>query len=270
MSAEQLIALEAILADLSALYPVARSFRPLVDSAEGELLPFLGRLGGRLRQLRRRGGLDDEAVAATSTEILATAAHWNEELDRVQRSPLYGAALAALRDDQQKTLGELIPELLTGYSRIQTPRPLYFPMAITAGRRRPGASPFLHPKAAAEQIIATAATGIRPQAEPGPWWESELPTIVCAADPAALATTVALVCATPPSELSVFALEQESTLRILTPLVGGPFSVVLASEAEDEWWEAYEDDYALFRQRLQTALEEHGLQVVSTPAPPHA
>jgi len=261
VSAERLIALEVAVADLSALYPVARSFRPLHERAERELLPFLTRLGARLRQARRRGELGEDSVASISTELLGAAAHWNEELATLHSSALYAAVREAMRADDQARLGELIPELLAGYTLVTAPLSLHFPVPITTGRRRPGSSPFLHPKAAADQITALADSGIEPEAAHGAWWESEIRPLVCASDPTLLGTTVALRPHGADRQRSIFAIEQEPTLRIFTSTVRGPFTVVLAAAAEDEWWEAYEDDYLVFRDRLRQELELRGMPV---------
>src|SRR5437867_762363 len=62
VSAEQIIALEAALSDLSDLYAIARGFTMLQPRAEAELLPQISALGTRLRSLVRTRQLDDAAI----------------------------------------------------------------------------------------------------------------------------------------------------------------------------------------------------------------
>ena len=268
MSVEPSIALEAALADLSALYPVARGFTALQDAAEHELLPFLSRLGAALRSLQRKHGLDDAAAQSAATAILGESARWHEALEALHTSAAYRAALDAWQANDQGALARCIPSVLAGHTPIDPVPPLYFPFAISSGRRRPGSSPFLSPQACADAIDTLAIDGICCEPCSGPWWDRELQPLVCAADALALASPITLRKAIEPRSLSVFAVADELTLRVFSPIVRGPFSVVLAAEAEDEWWEAYEDSYQVFRDRLHRELQRRQRDVELLPSHP--
>jgi hypothetical protein len=105
VSAEQVIALQAALTDLSDLYSIARSFAALQARAEGDLLPRIHTLGARLRRLVRAGQLSDAAINQTATEVLGLAAHWRSELDGLRCSLEYQRAVRAVRARRRDSTG---------------------------------------------------------------------------------------------------------------------------------------------------------------------
>lgn len=257
MQVEQLIAFEAALAELSRLYPLARSLTPLRNAAETELLPTLADLGARLRKLRRQQQLDETAIGEVATEILAESLRWQEALEAVRESPAYRSAVRAREHNDQAALEELIPSILAGY-RIRRPTPtLYFAFSASSGTRKPGTRPFLTTSECADRIATRMATGLGPDEDAGTWWESDLRAITCAADPAALDSPIALRKDGDRLALAAFATDEDPTLRLFVDRVEAPFSVALASTTDDEWWEAYES-YTQFRDRLRQELEQRG------------
>jgi len=258
MSAEQLIALEAALSDLSALYVAARTFTALRERAETELLPAISALGSRLRGLVRAARLTDEVVDGVSREILGTAAHWHRQLEGVRRSGPYQQALAALADDDQTRLSRLIPEVLAGLSVVRPPPSLYFPVSPASARRRPGVSPFSNARECADTLGELVANGLIPEAGGSEWWDRELPAIVGADTPATLETPIALHLTAGDVRVAVFCTAEDPSLHVYTPRLRAPLSVILASAATDEWWEAYEDSYSTFRDALRRELEARG------------
>jgi hypothetical protein len=67
--------------------------------------------------------------------------------------------------------------------------------------------------------------------------------------------------AVPNPSLALFALVDEPTYRLFTPGLQAPLNVVLAADATDEWWQAYDESYAAFREALCRELATRGLEV---------
>ena len=265
MSAEQLIGLEAAQAELGTLYTVARSFTPLHARAEGELLPHLAELGSRLRGLLRQARMTDDQVDLAAREIVSIRTTWQAELERVRASTTYQRTLAAFAADRQEELATLIPQIFAGM-RLVCPAPsLYLPVSPSGGRRRPGTSPFLSTAECAGRILRSVAEGYAAEGGGTEWWEHELPSISCADSVAALDTPIALWLAASDVRVAVFTASDDPGLRIFTPRLRAPFSIVLALEATDEWWEAYQDSYHEFRDALrhELAARGHAVSVVN-------
>ena len=257
-SAEQLIALEAAQAELGTLYVVVRSFTALHARAEAELLSQLTGLGRRLRGLLRNARLTESEIDAAAVEILSVRTTWRAALEQVRASATYQQALAAFMTDRQDALADLIPHVFADLHLVAPAPSLYFPVSPSAGRRRPGASPFLSAAECADRIVRTVTNGCRPETDGTEWWERELPSISCAGSIAALETPIALCLAASHVRVAVFRVGDEPSLRVFTPQLRGPLSVVLATEATDEWWEAYQDSYREFRDAVQRELAARG------------
>jgi len=258
MSAEQLIALEAAQAELGTLYAAARSFAALHARAEGDLLPQLSSLGSRLRRLVRNARLTAGEIDAATREILSIRTTWRAALEEVRASAAYQQTLLAFTADRQDALGKLIPQVFAGLHLTSFPPALYAPVSPSTGRRRPGSSPFLNATECADRILHMLTRGYEPLAGGTEWWDRELPSIVCANDLAGLETPIALTLAAPDIHAAVFLSDDDSSFRLFTQRLGGPFSIVLAAEASDEWWEAYEDSYRDFRDAVRDELAARG------------
>lgn len=258
MAVERLIALEAAQAELGTLYAVARGFAALHLRAEAELLPRILRLGSHLRGLLRAARLSDDDIDAAACEILHLRTSWRAELEQVRASVVYQRAATAFAADQQDELAELIPHIFAGL-RLMRPAPsLYFPVSPSTGRRRPGSSPFLSAAECADAILRALSDGLEPGRNGAEWWDHELPSISCADGAASLETPIALCLAASDVRVAVFTAGDELGLRIFTPRLHAPMASVLAAEATDEWWEAYEDSYRDFRDALQRELAARG------------
>ena len=261
MSAEQLIALEAALTELSTLYTAARTFAALRNRAETVLLRQLLDLGSKLRHRLRTAQLSQADVDRAAQEILSLRAAWGAELEAVRASPVYRAAQAALAADRQEDLARLLPQVLAAIDVVQPPSTLFLPVSPSSGQRRPGASPFLSARQCAEHIAEMLATGLLVEETGSEWWERDWPCIVCADNPEALDTPIALRLERPDCRATVFAMNDEPTFRIFTRRLRAPMVVVLASEASDEWWQAYEDSYRVFHDALERELATRGVRV---------
>jgi len=258
---EQLIALEGAQAELGVLYAVARSFCNLHERAERDWLPRVSTLARHLRGLHRAGRLDADAVDAVARDIATLRTAWRAALDAVRAAPPYQAILAAVQDDRQPDLVQLLPRLLFGVRPIAVPPALYFPVALAGGRRRPGQSPFPPPEEVATRIARRCDEGLVPDTTGTEWWERELVPLGCAASPQAFDTPVTLRLDATHCPVAVFAVEASNELQVFTPRLQVPMTVVLASEVDDEWWEAQPVAYAMYRTVLGNALRTRGVAV---------
>lgn len=261
VSAEQLIALEAALAELSTVCAVARSFVLLRTSAEEDWLPRLLEMGSRLRRLLRAARLSAAEVERAAAEILDLRARWRAALDQVRAAPAYQSALAAWAANDQGGLADFIPRVFAGVQVVRPTPTLFFPVSPSSGRRRPGSSPFLSASECAQRILQSLAAGIEPDRGGAEWWECELPYITGAGAPAVLDAPIALRLAVPDCQVAVFGVADEPTFRIFTPCLRATMAVNVAAEATDEWWQAYDESFASFRQALRRELERCGMSV---------
>ncbi len=263
VSAEQLIALEAAVAELGSLYTVARSFAALQQRAETILLPGIAALSAQLRDRVRHAHLSEDELNSVAHEIVALGSEWRCELERVHGSAVYQQALRAFAQERQDELRELLPRIFADM-RVVSPAPsLYFPISPSSGRQRAGGSHFLSAEQCAEKLSEALAAGLTPDEGGAEWWECELPSIDCADTAAALESPLALRLAAADVHVAVFARVDEPTYRIFTARLRGPMSIVLAAEANDEWWEAYEESYRDFRGALQRELGARGYDVAT-------
>lgn len=258
MSAEQLIGLEAAQAEVGTLYAVARSFTALHARAAAELLPHLAALGSRLRGLLRQARLTDAEVDLAARDLASLRTMWQAELERVRASAVYQRTLAAFAADRQELLAELIPQVFAETHLVRPAPSLYFPVSPSSGRRRPGSSPFLSAAECADRILGIVDNGYEAESSATEWWDRELPAISCAESVAALETPITLCLAASEVHVAVFTTSDDPSLRIFTPRLCAPLSIVLAAEATDEWWEAYQDSYREFRVALQRDLTARG------------
>lgn len=264
VAAEQLIALEAAVAELGNLYATATRFTALRQPAETALLPQLTSLGRRLRTLLRAAQLGADEIEQAAAEIHSLRSEWQARLERLRASPLYQQARGALADDRQDDLAHLLPQVLAGLSLVPSPPDLYFPVSPVREGRRRGSSPFLSVGECADRLAAILSDGIACTTDGSEWWESDWPSITCAETPAALESPIAVYLpAAHVRGVSVFSVVDEASLRIFAPRLRGPFSITLASEATDQWWEAYDESYQVFRDALQREVTARG-HVVTT------
>ena len=262
VAAEQLIGLEAAIADAGALYGVTRRFVALRNAADNTFLPALTHLGQTLRALVRTMRLTDDAVAAAATQLMGLGAEWRARLEEVRASAHYQAALLAWADDRQAELLELLPLLFAGLKVVTSVPVLYLPVSAASGTRRSGNRPFLSVGECADRIAGLLGAGIPAESSGAEWWDRELAYISCTDSAEALDTPIALRLDAPHLRHAVYTIVDEGGLRIYTPRLQVPLSVVVASEATDEWWEAYEDSYAAFRDALRAELTARSYAVV--------
>lgn len=259
LDAERLIALEAALAELGGLYTAARNFTALAEAAEIELLPQLSTLSAHLRALNRSNRMAQSDIDVASRQILDLRASWQKHLDSVRSSSTYREAVEGLQRDDQPALAVLIPKVFALVRAIEPPPRLYFGVSAAVRRRGPGTSPFLSPEACADKIETTMRDGLVPVMHGGEFWDDDLPSIPCASSFADVDSPFALT--TAGTELGATAFTDDGDLgyRIFTRRLTGEFAVEIAAEADDEWWQAFEQSYREFREDLCAQLTQRAI-----------
>ncbi len=260
VAVRELIGFEAALAELGALYVAAEGFAPLRPEAAAELLPDMEKIGARLRAQLRRGGLDPTTVESAARDIAALRARWQKKLADLRASPLYRQALAAWEAGDAAALVALLPQVIADVAPVPAPPALFFAVSATSGRRRPGTSPFLTPTACAEKIVAYREAGITPNARSGNWWDRELAYLDLADHPDVLENPIALRFDAQQLGVPVFGAAGDPGFRLYSPALRAPFSVVLQEEADDEWWQAYDESYAQYRDAVILELRALGIR----------
>lgn len=262
MDAERLVALEAALAELGGLYTAARNFAPLEPRAENELLPQLTVLAARLRALHRADRMSQADIDVASREILDLRANWQSALQGIREMPTYRAAVDAHGRNDQAALARLIPQIFAGIRVIEPPEQLYFGISAAIRRRGPGTSPFLSTEACADKIASTVREGLAPRPEVGDWWDTDLPALSCVDATNALDTPFAVRLDGRALPTTLFGSDNDLGYRLYTPHLTGNFGVVIAREADDEWWQAFEQPYREFREELCAHLVTRAVDYV--------
>ncbi|MBI3782542.1 MAG: hypothetical protein HY270_03975 [Deltaproteobacteria bacterium] len=252
MPADQLIALEAAIAEIGGLYSVACSFAVLRQRAEAELLPQISALSSRLRSLLRQNNLSEAEVDKAAHEIVAVGSIWRQALDEVRRSEVYQRGLAAYAAGRQDELREIIPAIYAGL-RADSPGRVCLPFAPANPGRRSGQGPFLNAADCAEAILSKLETGAQASSG-GEWWERELAAVEASDSPEGVETPIWLEIAGSDLKVAVFRVEVLGSLRIFTPRLQTAMRVGLRREADDEWWQAYDESYDKFRHGLVREL----------------
>jgi hypothetical protein len=259
VEAEHLVALEAALAELGALYTAARNFVALEDRADHELLPQLTRLSARLRTLHRSGGIGQVEIDEVSREILELRSSWQSKLEEIRASDLFSDACRAFERDDQKTLARVVPRIFAGLVRTAAPPRARFGVSAEIRRRGPGTSPFLTAEACAAKLEKIVLEGVAPAVHATEWWLTALPSIHFVADSADLDTPFAVRLPGNQITATVFASDTEIGYRVFTPRQHGIFVVEIANQIDDEWWQAFEQPFEQFRAELQRHLAAKGI-----------
>lgn len=259
VAVRELIGFEAALAELGALYVAAQGFAPLRPVAAVELLPCMEEIGARLRAQFRRGGLDPTTVESAARDIAALRARWQKKLADLRASALYREAVAAWEAGDAAALVAFLPQVIADVTPVPPPPALFFAVSAASGRRRPGAPPFLTPTACAQKIAAYREKGVAPNARGDDWWNRELAYLDLADHPEVLENPIALRFDAMQLGVPVFAAAGDHGFRLYSPALRAPFSVILQEEADDEWWQAYDQSYAQYRDAVVSELRALGI-----------
>jgi len=249
--------------DLARLYETALIFGALRARAERELMPQMNELGALIRQRLRDRTFDSSALRSTAEALHRLTDEWGSVIDSMRGDRNVREAQAAFDRDDQAALRSLLPMIFAGLTPCEsTPPALYYAISLAAPRRRPGARPFLNATDAADRI-AGFRRGIEPNSG-GDWWDDRLRFLSLADDFDALDAPVALVFDLRGTNYTLFRVAEESAMRLYTPRLRAPFSVTLAGDPHDDWWEAAAEPYAAFRDRLANTLRHHDIAVSIT------
>lgn len=241
-------------------HAVASRLRATADLAERALADAM-RVGDGVRRARRGG-----PSARPDDEDRRTLAGLAAELDAATDAVLRDHAALALRRAAAAGDGPLAARLALDLF-VGLARPSVVPVRVYVGlrvrRRGPDGETLVHPEAMADEITRAAREGIGPESGVAAAVEEPLLPEPIALGPSfeGCGSEVALVRAT--AGLAGALLEDSASgdLVLFDARVGGPFSVALASDADDEWWAASSLGYVEYRRQLAAALAARGVDV---------
>lgn len=217
------------------------------------------RIGDGVRRSRRGGPSarpdddDCQALARIATDL-------EEATDAVLRE---GPALALRRfaaAGDAAAASRIALELFIGLERPVHPPERVF-VGLRVRRRGRSGETLVHPAALAEEIVRCAAEGLGPAS--GVAAAAEEPLLP---EPIALALSfgscgseVALTRSTVGIGGALLEDGASGDLVLFAERLGGPFTVALAGDADDEWWAASSLSYRAYREQLAAALDAHGV-----------
>jgi hypothetical protein len=241
-------------------HTVASRLAGTVQLAEDTLAQAL-RIGDAVRRARRDGapGRPDEHDCQLLSDLV-------DRLDRATDDVLRTELARSLRDaisacDATRS-AVLALELFAGLVR-PAPTPPFLFAGLSARRRTRDGETLLHPGALAAQIAGQERAGLMPSssAEVTPGDEPVLPEpIAFVASFAACAADLAL--RRPTAELATGVVEDTASadLLVFSARVAGPFTVLCATESDDEWWAAGTTSFAAYCAELTRALDQLGIR----------
>jgi len=265
MQADYLIALDHAQAELGDLYTLARRYRDLRDDADRELLAAITEVGIHLRRLRRHHDLVQDEIAATAKHMQGLAEHWRQRVDAIRTTPTYLDALAAYADNDQLALARLLPRVIAAFEVIPTPPRIYFGVRVSAPRRGPGSPHFIDSATCVDRIVERLRAGLRPPAEEAVG--SDFPHLTAATDPDELDSPVSLVLHEANAAIAVFRQLDDLQTVVFTPHLAAPFVPALSRDSSDGWWEASDEPYPQFRERVVQRLRDLGYDVLDANEP---
>lgn len=224
-----------------------------------EVLAAAMRAGDAVRRALREGTVDRPSLDDCD-ELARLARRLEDATDALLAEPLAAELRRAVAAAALDESARIALALFAGLARpAAMPAQLYAP--LVARRRSRSGEALVHPVALAEEIAVLSRDGLGPasglDAE-----EASLP------EPVALAPTfsgcgseVALVRSSTGLEEALLEDAASGDLLIFSRRLPGPFSVALATAAEDEWWAASAFRYADYRGQLSDALAARGVTV---------
>lgn len=239
-------------------HAVASRLRETVDVAETSLGQAL-RVGDAVRRALR-GGAAQRPDDGDCRELADLAAALETAIERALASATAGSLRRAIALDRKDEAAALALELFAGLTR-PTAIPAHLFVAVGARRRSRDGETLVHPAALAAEIAARQRDGVGPASgDPDAQDETVLPEpIALAPSFAACATEIAL--RRPSGDLAGALVEDHASadLLIFGVRVPGPFTVVLAPEADDEWWAAGTTSYTSYCAQLTAELSRLGI-----------
>lgn len=223
-----------------------------------EVLAAAMRTGDGVRRALREGA--DRPSAHDCDALARLARRLEDATDALLAEPLAADLRRAVAAGEMVASAGLALDLFAALHRpLAVPSQLY--AGLAARRRSRGGETLVHPAALAEEITTRSREGLGP-ASGDDADHASLP------EPIALAPTfdgcgseIALVRASAGLEDALLEDSASGDLLVFTRRLPGPFSVALASDAEDEWWVASSFRYADYRQQLIAALTMKGVTV---------
>jgi len=239
-------------------HAVASRLRATAELAERALADAM-RVGDAVRRARRAGP-SERPDEADRRALASLASGLDAATDSVLRAEPALALRRAAAAGASSLAARLALDLFVGLER-----PAHMPEHVFVGlrvrRRARSGETLVHPVALADEIAAAARDGLGP--ESGVAAEADEPLLPepIALAPSFLACGAEVALRRPTTGIAESLLEDGASgdLVLFDARVEGPFSVVLARNADDEWWAASSFAYTDYRQQLAAALETRGL-----------
>jgi hypothetical protein len=258
--AERDRAFAELLAAVIERHTVASRLRDTADLADASLSRAL-RVGDAVRRALRAGGSarpDDDDFR--QLDDLAT--QLDAAIERTLAATCAVALRRAIAADRKDEAAGLALQLFAGLTPVAT-LPSHVYVGLGARRRSRDGETLVHPGVLAAEIAALQRDGIGPASgSSGACDEAVLPEpIALAPSFAACATEIAL--RRPAGDLGSALLEDTASADLLVfgRCVAGPFTTVLAPDADDEWWAAGTTSYASYCAQLSAELARRGIAV---------
>lgn len=251
--------------ELTDLYESASRFRHLASDCERAFADGL-RVADGVRRAARQGHRD--RPDASDCEALAVPVRRLQEMLRdLEGSASLGDFRRAIAGGEAARAAQLACEVFAGLKPADPPPEAgYRGLAVRErGRRGEG---IIHHDALAARLAMEIEGGLSPALARTGDGERSL-SIADLPEPIALSPSfdgcgseVALRIGLERSDVPVLLQEQTGDLWIFRPRLAGPLSVVLAREADDEWWAASPVPYAAYATALEGALASRSIAVI--------
>jgi hypothetical protein len=219
------------------------------------------RIGDEVRRALRGGG-DTRPNDDDCRRLGELADALERATDAALDTPLARALRAACASGDALRGATLALELFSGVARPQDlPSSVY--VAVAARRRARTGETLLHPVALADELAERSRSGLRP-ASGAEADDALLPEpIALARSLDASGAEIALCRTTTGLEDVLLEDSAAGDLLVFSRDLAGPFSVALASDADDEWWAASSFRWPDYRRELEAALRERGIDVAA-------
>lgn len=239
-------------------HAVASRLQSTAGLAE-EVLGAAMRVGDAVRRALR-AGIAGRPNEVDCDELDALARRLEAATDAVLAEPLAGELRDAAAAGDGATAARLALALFAGLARPGRLPPVVY-TAVNARRRSRSGEALVHPSALADEIVATVREGVGPASGDAADAAALPEPIAFAADFYGVGSEIALVRRT--ADIGAFLIEDAASgdVLVFSRRLAGPFSVALATDADDEWWAASSFAWADYRAQLAEALAARSIGV---------
>jgi len=247
-------ALEIAIADAGLLLVELEKFQGGRDEPVRTLRAEALALGQRARRLHRAHGLDDTTAAPLALEAANLLERLREARQAMRASAVFRASVAAHRAGEHAALATLLPKLFDDLEYVESPPPLFRPVAwLRRNRPRP-------PIDVARDVADLRDAGLPADGDAQtPGTDPELPAVALLLAPPTEPILLRFASASlPPVVFRVRATEEH---LVHVPVLRAPFDVVLPLTLDPDELGEISLDHARYRAELVAALTSAGLRV---------